>query len=415
MRVSTGWTGGQYSLFRLLFGVYLLLHFVRLIPWGSEVFSNRGVLPRGADSPLLFLFPNVLVLADSPGAVVVLLAVASGLSVLFAAGKFDRAAAVVLWYIQACLFGRNPLIANPSLPYVGWLLLAHAFIPPAPYGSWAARGRADPSQGWKMPAPVCTVAWVLLALGYTYSGYEKLMSPSWVDGSAFAYILRSPLARATPLRGWLLGLPEGFLKLAAWGGLGSELLFAPLVLVRRFRPLIWTMMLAMHFSLIVLVSFADLSLGMVLLHMFTFNPAWVVPKYASGTETLFYDGHCGLCHRFVRFVLAEDFSGTAFHFAPLGSETFRATIPEAIRNGLPDSLVIRTASGLVLTRSDAVIHILKRMGGMWRLLALAVGFIPSVIRNLAYDFVARIRYRLFARPPDVCPLVPVNVRGRFLP
>jgi predicted DCC family thiol-disulfide oxidoreductase YuxK len=30
-----------------------------------------------------------------------------------------------------------------------------------------------------------------------------------------------------------------------------------------------------------------------------------------------------------------------------------------------------------------------------------------------YDWVARIRYRLFARPADVCPVMPPELRRRF--
>jgi hypothetical protein len=58
MPVKNGWTGGQYSLFRALFGAYLSIHFVQLIPWGGELFSQRGALPNGAASPLLYLFPK---------------------------------------------------------------------------------------------------------------------------------------------------------------------------------------------------------------------------------------------------------------------------------------------------------------------------------------------------------------------
>src|SRR2546426_853834 len=139
--MKNGWTGGQYSLFRVIFGAYLFGHFVQLIPWGAEVFSNRGVLPQASASPLFHLMPNVLALADSPLAVCVLLVLGAGLSGLLLVGWHDRIAAALLWYVWACLFSRNPLIANPSLPFIGWLLLAHCCLPPAPYGSWAARAR----------------------------------------------------------------------------------------------------------------------------------------------------------------------------------------------------------------------------------------------------------------------------------
>ena len=73
MSVSNGWTGGQYSVFRALLGTYLCIHFVQLIPWGAEVFSNHGVLPEASASPILYLFPNVLALCDSPAMVTGLL------------------------------------------------------------------------------------------------------------------------------------------------------------------------------------------------------------------------------------------------------------------------------------------------------------------------------------------------------
>ena len=64
-------------------------------------------------------------------------------------------------------------------------------------------------------------------------------------------------------------------------------------------------------------------------------------------ELLFYDGHCGLCHRSVQFLLRHDPGGRAFRFAPLQGCTFEATIPPAQRAQLPDSMVIRTRRALI--------------------------------------------------------------------
>jgi predicted DCC family thiol-disulfide oxidoreductase YuxK len=407
-----GWTGGQYSLFRVIFGIYLLVHFAELVPWGAELFSNQGVLPAGTASPVLHLFPNVLAVWDSPAFVTVLLIAGTVLSALLALGWWDRLAAVALWYIWACLFGRNPLIANPGLPYVGWLLLAHACLPPAPYGSWAARGRPDPGGSWRMPQLLFTVAWILMALGYSYSGYTKMISPSWLDGTALVRVLNNPLARPGPVRDLLLTMPSGLSHLATWGALGLELSFAPLALVPRLRPILWSLLLAMHLTLIVVIDFADLSLGMVMVHLFTFNPAWIAPK-AGVTEMIFYDGHCGLCLRLVRFVLAEDPTAATFHFAPLDSDAFRAAVPESLRAGLPDSVVIRTAQGSLLTRSAGALHILARLGGVWRLLGGLGRVVPRRLRDAGYDALARWRHHLFRRPAEVCPLIPARLRERF--
>jgi hypothetical protein len=282
-RLSNGWTGGQYSVFRVLFGLYLCVHFLALIPWATEMFSARGVIPNAATSPLTALFPNVLRWVDAPGFVVALLGIATAASVCLALGYHDRPAAVIAWYVLACLHGRNPLIANPSLPFVGWMLLAHTALPTAPYGSLAARRRPDSGRDWQFPPELFAAAWIVMSLAYTYSGYTKLRSPSWIDGTAFYEVLRNPLARPGPLRDFMVTLPLPVLKLASYGGLAAELLFAPLALFRRTRPVVWLALVCLHVSLIALIDFAELSCGMLLLHLFTCDPSWVRRKGSSAS------------------------------------------------------------------------------------------------------------------------------------
>ena len=264
---ENAWNARAYAVFRAALGAYLCVHFAQLVPYGGEVFSNAGLVPDGTASPLLPLFPNLLALDDGPGTVRALLLVATAGSLALAAGVGDRAAALGLWYVLACLFGRNPLTANPSLPFVGWLLLAHALAGPGP------RERRDPR--WRLPAPIFACAWLVMAAGYSYGGLTKLTSASWLDGSALAAVLANPLARPTPLRGALLALPEVWLQLATWGALALELAYLPLALSRRLRPALWLAMVGMHVSLLALVDFADLTAGMLLLHVFTFDPAWL--------------------------------------------------------------------------------------------------------------------------------------------
>jgi predicted DCC family thiol-disulfide oxidoreductase YuxK len=136
---------------------------------------------------------------------------------------------------------------------------------------------------------------------------------------------------------------------------------------------------------------------------------------AANTEILFYDGHCGLCHRAVKFVLKHDRSGTAFRFAPLQGDTFPSRVPPEKRAALPDSVVVLTADGTLLVRSSAFLHILRRLGGGWKILAGVISVIPRPVRDAAYDTVARIRYRVFGTRDDLCPIVPPDLRARFDP
>jgi predicted DCC family thiol-disulfide oxidoreductase YuxK len=135
----------------------------------------------------------------------------------------------------------------------------------------------------------------------------------------------------------------------------------------------------------------------------------------SSPEIVFYDGHCGLCHGAVQFVLRHDRSGGAFRFAPLQGSTFVERVAAERRAQLPDSIVVLTASGELLTRSDGFLYICRRIGGFWGALAAILAIVPRFLRDTVYNFVARIRYRIFGRRDELCPMVPAELRERFLP
>lgn len=278
--LNNGWSHRGYVLLRVVFAVYLIVHFMQLLPYAAELFSSSGALPAAA-SPLLRAFPNVFLLRDDAAFVEAVVLTAILAAVVLGLGRFDRVAAVCLWFIWACLFGRNPLISNPGLPYVGLLLMVHAVRPRT----------TTPTTTAAIPPPLFAVVWILMAVGYSYSGLTKLTSLSWQDGEAFRAVLESPLARPGAVRDALLALPDLVGAVFSYGALSLELLFAPLSLSKRLRPVLWAAMVAMHLGLIVVVDFADLSLGMVMLHLFTFDPAWLsrrrarpVPGDGDGTS-----------------------------------------------------------------------------------------------------------------------------------
>lgn len=414
-REPSGWSGGQYSLVRALIGAYLAAHFAMLVPYGPELFSARGVLPDSGASPLARAFPNVLATCDDPWTVTAILVGAVIASSLLAVGCRDRLAALALAYVSACLHARNPLIANPSLPYVGWILVAHACLPPAPYGSWSARGRSDPRGSWSFPRDVRVAAWVALAAGTSYSGLTKLASPSWLDGSAIERILANPLARPGWLREVLLRAPPELLAGATYGVLGLEVLFLPLALLRRVRPWIWASMAGLHVALIALIDFADLSLGMLAIHLFTFDPSWVPARGAGTTVRVYFDEDCASCRRWVRFALAEAPIPEAFRFAPLNGRAFFERVPEELRAPLPDSLVVEDGAGRLAVRSDAVLRVLERCGGLWRVLAAAARLAPAALRDRAYDILARSRRSALAPRVARCPIAHGELQVRVDP
>ena len=411
--MANSWTPGQYSLFRALLGIYLFIHFMHLLPWSAELFSNQGLLPDGRLSPIFDRFPNLFWISDAPWFVHACIATSAAAAITFALGWQDRLAAVWMWLMLASLFGRNPLISNPSLPYVGFMLFAHVFVPTTTLGSLSAMRRRDAAGGWRLPEAVFLSAWVVLALSYSYSGYTKLLSPSWVSGDTIAFVLQNPLARTWFLRDFLLWLPPIFLSVLTWTVLYVELAFGPLALWPKARPWLWSGMLLIQFGFLFLLNFADLTIGMLLFHLLTFDPGWIRARPFQQSEVLYYDGKCVLCHGFIRFCLTEEHTGTLRYSALQGAH-FRAAVPETIRNGLPDSLVLRTEDGTLHLRSSAVIEVLVRMGGLWTSLAYLLRLVPRPLRDAGYNLVAATRYRLFGDTKDACPIVAPELRSRLI-
>jgi hypothetical protein len=265
-------TPRQFAWFRIIFGAYLAIHFAHLVPWGGELFSREGVIPRASLNPTHGILPNVLAWWDSPAFVTAFLAAMVALSVLFAAGVMRHAAALLLWYGWACLFNRNVLISNPSIAYVGLLLLLTTLVPGRE--PLRALGQRAESGDFYVPAAAYWTAWFLMAAGYTFSGIVKLASPSWVDGTALWHVVQNPLARDGLLRDVVLGMPAWGFQLLTWKSLALEILFLPLAAWRWTRPMIWCAMVFMHIGILALVSFADLSAGMLMVHLFTLDSRW---------------------------------------------------------------------------------------------------------------------------------------------
>ncbi len=124
---------------------------------------------------------------------------------------------------------------------------------------------------------------------------------------------------------------------------------------------------------------------------------------------VFFDGHCCLCHRLVRFILREDRPGR-FSFAPLQGETARQLLPPLPES--PATLVLWDA-GEMHTESGAALRILGRLGGIWRL-TWAYYLLPLKMRDAVYRWLARNRYRWFGRT-DTCPRPAPQTADRFLP
>ncbi len=133
-------------------------------------------------------------------------------------------------------------------------------------------------------------------------------------------------------------------------------------------------------------------------------------------EVVIYDGVCGLCNGLVRFVLPRD-RDARFRFASLQGEFAR----DVLRRHGRDVRDLNTVYVLIedsqhgerlLSKSKAVLHIFRQLGGIWALSAILAPC-PARLLDAGYDLVASNRYRLFGKS-ETCPLPSPEWRERFI-
>ena len=240
-------TYNHFKIFRFALGIYLAYHFYDLMPYAEELFTTRGMF---WDIDLfvisiidvhieLFIYSLVIV------------------SLLLAFGFYQSTSSIIIWIGWVYLFNRNMFISNPSIPYVGLLLLATAILPE--------------KENWTKCPHIHWVMWFLTMLGYTLSGLHKLQCQSWLDGTALSHVLTSFLARDTILLQFVLSLP--IIKILTWSSLILEISCLPLGVFYYTRKIYWTMLVSMHLGVLILINFTDLTMGMLLVHLFIFDTA----------------------------------------------------------------------------------------------------------------------------------------------
>jgi len=395
----------QFALFRIIIGLYLVVHFFSLVAYAPEIWSNQGIISDPTINLTYGIIPNLLGILSSPIQTQIFIFILGALSIVFTVGYHRRIVSILIWYGWICLFDRNNFINNPGIPYIGWLLLCLAVIPSGE--KWSLSKSINPTD-WKMPKVLFYGGWALMAIGYTISGFDKLQSPSWQDGSAIFHLLENPLARDWWLRELLLTFPEFILKLITWSSLALEILFLPLALIPFTRKWIWILMIFMHCGILLIVDFADLTLGMLMIHWFTFDSRWLSSK-PKEYGILFFDGVCSVCNGYIDFLLSID-AQHSLRFAALQSQTAQSLLSSHLTNDL-NTLVLHT-SDKTYTRSDAVIKSFTAMGGIWKLLIILL-IVPKFIRDNIYRFVAKNRYKWF-RKKETCRMPTEEERNKIL-
>ena len=125
---------------------------------------------------------------------------------------------------------------------------------------------------------------------------------------------------------------------------------------------------------------------------------------------VFFDGVCGLCNKFVDFLLRHD-RQAVLRFAALQGETARRLLSDTDARSL-DTMMYVDRRG-TFRRSAAVVRILRHLGGVWAIGGGILWIVPLPLRDIGYRFVALMRYRVFGKR-ETCRLPSTDERERFL-
>lgn len=125
---------------------------------------------------------------------------------------------------------------------------------------------------------------------------------------------------------------------------------------------------------------------------------------------LLFDGVCNLCSGTVQFVIERD-SDAKVGFASLQSDygvdmMGRLNIP----TDYLDSIIL-VEGDRISYKSTAALRLCHYLDGVWPALRILL-IIPSPVRNLVYDWVARNRYRWFGKK-ESCWMPTPELRSRF--
>ena len=111
-------------------------------------------------------------------------------------------------------------------------------------------------------------------------------------------------------------------------------------------------------------------------------------------SVIIFDVDCLLCNRFVQIVSLIDKKDNIY-FTRLSGKTAR-NILNNNKNLLKIDSIIFYLNGKTYTKSDAVIRILKSLGFPYNLISI-FEIVPSCMRDIFYDFIARNRYKFFGK------------------
>lgn len=129
-------------------------------------------------------------------------------------------------------------------------------------------------------------------------------------------------------------------------------------------------------------------------------------------KIILFDGVCNLCNSSVQYVIKHD-KKDIFRFVSLQSELGQKIVKHIGINPIHiDSIVLYEPGISYYYKSTAALEIAKGLSGV---ITLATFFIilPTRIRDLIYDYVAKNRYKWYGKK-ETCMIPTPELKAKFL-
>lgn len=136
-----------------------------------------------------------------------------------------------------------------------------------------------------------------------------------------------------------------------------------------------------------------------------------VHEWAKYERLILFDGVCNWCNVWVKFVIAHDPNGQ-FKFGTLQSESAQRILRELDLPATDFQTFLLLEEGYVSTKSTAALRAIRQLSRWWLLYYVCV-LVPTPIRDVVYDFVARHRYRWMGKAATCRVPIPEE-RERFV-
>jgi len=137
-----------------------------------------------------------------------------------------------------------------------------------------------------------------------------------------------------------------------------------------------------------------------------------VSELPKGKKIILFDGVCNLCDSAVQYVIKHD-KKDIFRFAALESEIGQKIIKHiGIDTKNIDSIILYEPGIAYYYKSSAAIEIAKGFGGIFHL-GTMFKIIPTALRNMVYDYIARNRYKWYGKK-ESCMIPKPELKQKFL-